>query len=103
MFGPGVSLIFAFLPFWESVRKIAWFRALLEGVNATAIGLVIAACSLLWTSAVHTNADASIALMVGTSVGLFGVPAPMSILVGGILGWLMSPSMLNWAQDQFCG
>ena len=26
LFGPGVSLIFGFLPFWGTVRKIAWFK-----------------------------------------------------------------------------
>ena len=26
LFGPGVSLIFGFLPFWGRVRQIAWFK-----------------------------------------------------------------------------
>lgn len=26
LFGPGVSLIFGFLPFWGTVRNVAWFK-----------------------------------------------------------------------------
>ena len=102
LFGPGVILIFAFLPFWESIRKVSWFRAFLEGVNATAIGLVIAACSLLWNGAVDSNADAAVALAVGTMVSMFSVPAPLALVLGGTIGWIMSPSMLNMAQDDIC-
>ena len=37
LFGPGVMLIFGLLPFWGTVRKIAWFKVRAHGmVNATA-------------------------------------------------------------------
>lgn len=37
----------------------------LQGVNSTAIGLVVAACVLLWGSAVDTYADAIVAVVAG--------------------------------------
>lgn len=44
LFGPGVSLIFGFLPFWGRVRKIKWFKVGDKDVDAGrgAVGL--------WTS-----------------------------------------------------
>jgi len=54
LFGPGVALIFAFLPFWERIRQVQWFKTFLIGVNSTAIGLVVAACVLLWQKGIET-------------------------------------------------
>ncbi|CAN0110036.1 unnamed protein product, partial [Discosporangium mesarthrocarpum] len=65
LFGPGVSLIFGFIPFWGTVRKINWFKMFLQGVNSTAIGLVVAACALLWRSAIELYADAIVAIVAG--------------------------------------
>eukprot|EP00980_Cylindrotheca_fusiformis_P000820 scaffold212_cov72-Cylindrotheca_fusiformis.AAC.1 len=58
LFGPGVILIFAVVPFWAQLRRFTAFKATLKGVNATAIGLVMAACVILWEAAVHTASDA---------------------------------------------
>ena len=58
LFGPGVILIFAMVPFWARLRHVKWFKSMLNGVNATAIGLVGAACVILWEGAVVTAADA---------------------------------------------
>ncbi|CAM9541392.1 unnamed protein product, partial [Hapterophycus canaliculatus] len=37
----------------------------LQGVNSTAIGLVVAACVLLWGSAIDSYADAMVAVVAG--------------------------------------
>lgn len=39
LFTPGVILIFAVVPFWATLRKYKAFKAILKGVNATAIGV----------------------------------------------------------------
>merc|ERR1712194_94249 len=44
LFGPGYILIFALVPFWSRVRHWAWFKAVLKGVNAAAIGLIGSGC-----------------------------------------------------------
>jgi chromate transporter len=54
LFGPGVILIFGFVPFWAKLRHNMTFRAILKGLNSTAIGFVGAACVTLWESAITT-------------------------------------------------
>jgi chromate transporter len=69
LFGPGVILIFAMMPFWATLRQTAWFKAVLVGLNSTAIGFIFAACILMWQSAV-TNAASAAAFCVAGSMAL---------------------------------
>lgn len=41
------------------------FQIVLQGVNSTAIGLVVAACVLLWGGAIENYADAIVAVFAG--------------------------------------
>lgn len=41
------------------------FQIFLQGVNSTAIGLVVAACVVLWEGSVETYADAMVAVTAG--------------------------------------
>ena len=85
MFLPGILVIFAVLPFWEKARRYALVGRLLTGVNATAIGLVVAAVFLLWERAVSSPQAAAIALLAFGSVAFFRAPAPLVILGSGVL------------------
>ena len=87
LFLPGVLVIFAVLPFWEMVRRRPLVGAVLTGVNATAIGLVVAAVFLLWERAVQGQSDAAIAVLAFGAVAFFRVPAPLVIVGAGGLGW----------------
>ncbi|OQR95228.1 Chromate Ion Transporter (CHR) Family [Achlya hypogyna] len=102
LFGPGVGLFFAVLPLWELVRRNHHLQVFMAGVNSAAIGLVVAAIALLWEHAVHNNASAAVCLATGILVGLFQVPAPVGILVGGLLGFIFSPAVFDVAQTNFC-
>ncbi len=88
LFLPGTLVIYAVLPFWEKVRTRPLVSSTLVGVNATAIGLVVAAVFLLWDRAVHTPTEAAIALLAFGAVMFFRVPAPLAIVGAGVLGWL---------------
>lgn len=102
LFGPGVILIFAAVPFWARLRHNAHFKAILKGLNATAIGLVGAACVILWESAILDAADAivfSIALTMGT---VFDLDAPYCILAGGLVGAILHPDAANIGQVPYC-
>ncbi|MFQ6027247.1 MAG: chromate efflux transporter [Dehalococcoidia bacterium] len=88
LFLPGVLIIYAILPFWERVRRYSWVRQLLVGVNAAAIGLVLAAVFLLWEQADPGPSGAVIALLAFGAVGFFRVPAPLVIVGAGVLGWI---------------
>ena len=102
LFGPGVILIFGMVPFWAAFRQNANFRAVLKGVNATAIGLVGAACVILWEPAIRDAADAMIFSVALTLAIVFNTPAPAIVFIGGVIGAIMHPDALNLGQQPYC-
>jgi chromate transporter len=102
LFGPGVILIFGMVPFWARLRHNDTFKAVLKGVNATAIGLVGAACVTLWESAISGAADAMVFSIALTMAVAFSIQAPFCILAGGIIGAIMHPDALDLGQQPYC-
>lgn len=102
LFGPGVILIFAIVPFWARLRHNMTFKAILKGLNATAIGLVGAACVILWESAIRNAADAMVFSVALTLAVAFNVQAPICILVGGIVGAILHPDAADLGQIPYC-
>eukprot|EP00934_Nitzschia_sp_Nitz4_P004844 Nitzschia sp. Nitz4//scaffold28_size193895//89419//91122//NITZ4_001655-RA/size193895-augustus-gene-0.308-mRNA-1//-1//CDS//3329545952//4834//frame0 len=102
LFGPGVILIFGLVPFWARLRHYKAFKAILKGVNATAIGLVGAACVILWESAVSTASDAMIFCVALTMAVVFGVQAPFVVLAGGVMGAILHHDALDLGQQPYC-
>jgi len=98
LFGPGFLLILAFLPFWASIRRASWIKCALAGVNAAAIGLLIAACAQLWERAVSSWADAA-AFFVSASALVNGIFVPFAILLGGFVGFILSPTVADFGQN----
>ncbi|MGN6579670.1 MAG: chromate efflux transporter [Bordetella sp.] len=67
IFLPGLLLVLATLPFWQALRARPSMAAILSGVNAAVVGLLAAALySPVWTSAVRSSVDFTIA-----TVGFF--------------------------------
>ncbi|DBA00915.1 TPA: LOW QUALITY PROTEIN: hypothetical protein N0F65_006115 [Lagenidium giganteum] len=102
LFGPGVVLFFGLLPLWERVRENAKLKLFLSGVNASATGLVVASVFLLWEKAVHSQGSAAVGLATGLMVGVFNVPASLAIGAGALIGFLLTPSVFNIGQKNFC-
>lgn len=102
LFGPGVILIFAAVPFWARLRHNANFKAILKGLNATAIGLVGAACITLWEAAIVDAADAMVFAVALTMATAFSIDAPFCILAGGIVGAILHPDAANLGQRPYC-
>jgi chromate transporter len=102
LFGPGVVLIFAAVPFWARLRHNYTFKAILQGVSASAIGLVGAACVILWESAIVGAADAMIFAVALTMVVVFNVPAPLVVVSGGVMGAILHEDALNLGQVPYC-
>mmetsp|Transcript_10991 Transcript_10991/g.20535 ORF Transcript_10991/g.20535 Transcript_10991/m.20535 type:complete len:486 (+) Transcript_10991:85-1542(+) len=98
LFGPGVILIFAVVPFWARLRHVHWFKVMLNGVNSTAIGLVGAACVILWEAAVGNAADAIVFCFSGVLAVVFDVAAPICVIAGGVLGAILSNDVANLGQ-----
>ena len=75
---------------------------MLKGVNATAIGLVGAACVILWESAVEDAADAMVFCLALTLAVVFGIQAPYVVLAGGVFGAILHQDALNLGQVAYC-
>jgi chromate transporter len=64
IFLPGMLLVLAALPWWQSLRARPAVAALLAGVNAAVVGLLaMALYSPVWTSAVHAPIDFAVAAL----------------------------------------
>ncbi|MGJ5196156.1 chromate efflux transporter [Bradyrhizobium sp. HKCCYLRH1030] len=64
IFLPGMLVLLAALPFWDSLRKRAGTQATMRGVNAAVVGALGAALyDPVWTTTVHNAADFGIALV----------------------------------------
>ena len=79
LFGPGILLIYAVMPFWEAARQRAWVRCALVGMNASSIGLVFAACVSLFHKYCANSAEALVMLLTGTLVHFYKVPPPLAV------------------------
>ena len=95
-------LIYGMVPFWAKLRHVQWFKSALNGVNATAIGLVGAACVILWEGAVATAADAMVFILAGTLAMVYGWGAPWVVLAGGVFGAILHQDALNLGQVEWC-
>jgi len=90
------------VPFWAHLRHYDWFKALLHGLNATAIGLIGSACVTLWEGAIITHADAIVFCTALTLSVYFQVQAPLVVFSGLILGAILCDDAANLGQVPFC-
>ena len=82
IFLPGILLIVAVLPFWNSLRRRPWIQSCLLGVNASVVGVLIAALIRpVWSSAVHTAFDLVLVLAAFALLVRWKVP-PWTIVAG---------------------
>jgi chromate transporter len=79
---PSFLLIAAILPFWRRLSANSAVRALLQGVNAAVVGLLLAALyNPVWISAVRSTADVAIVLAAALALGIWRAP-PWSVVLG---------------------
>src|SRR5207342_2660378 len=63
VFLPSFLLVVGALPFWETLRRQHAVQAVLRGVNAGVVGLLLAALYYpIWTTAIRSRADFGLAL-----------------------------------------
>jgi chromate transporter len=86
---PGLILVLFFVPFWDDLKKISRIKNSLSGINAVAVGFLIAAFFFM-LKPVATD-FLSIALIVITFFILVftRVRTPFLILGGVLLGWFI--------------
>jgi chromate transporter len=77
---PGLLLVVAVLPWWSRLRGNAWMQAAIAGVNASVVGLLLAALYRpVSTSAVHSVWDAGVAV-AGFALLAIGKARPLVIV-----------------------
>lgn len=91
LFAPGIMLIFGVLPFWSRFRHWDLYRKALPGLNSSAIGLIVSAVitmvfSVTSGSSPFPKAGVAIGIVGFAAVDILDVPAPLSVLFGGVLG-----------------
>jgi chromate transporter len=85
IFLPSFLLVAAVLPFWERLRRNAAARAVLRGVNAAVVGVLLAALySPVWVSAIRSTLDVALALGAFAALGTWRAP-PWSVVLGSAL------------------
>jgi chromate transporter len=85
IFAPSFLLVTALIPFWDTLRRRDYMQAMLRGVNAAVVGVLLAALYFpVWTAGVHSSAGFGLALAAFLALTLWAVP-PWIVVVGGAL------------------
>jgi len=91
IFAPSFLLVMAVLPFWESLRRNAHTQAALLGINASVVGLLLAALyQSVWSSAIHAPQDFGLALLALVALMFWKLPPWLVVIACGLGGWLLS-------------
>ena len=89
IFLPGLLLMTAVLPFWDGLRKRATMQSVLRGVNASVVGVLIAALyQPVWTSTVHSPMDFWIALAAFAALTAWRVAPWVVVVAVGSVCWI---------------
>lgn len=83
---PGLILILFIIPFWESLKKITRIRNSMMGVNAVAVGLMVAAAIIMFEPIAVGWLPVGLALLTFVLLSLTRVPAPVLFIAGILLG-----------------
>ena len=82
MHAPSFLLVTGLLPFWDAVRRQAAMQAVLAGVNAAVVGLLLAALyQPVWTSAIFGWHDLLIALAAFAALVWLKLPSWAVVLL----------------------
>jgi chromate transporter len=91
IFLPSLLLVLAALPYWRTLRQMRSARAALAGVNASVVGLLLAALyQPVWTSAIHEPADLALALAAFLLLAVWRVSPWIIVILTAIGGAVIS-------------
>jgi chromate transporter len=87
---PSFLLIIGVLPFWTALRHARLARAALRGVNASVVGLLIAALyNPVWTAGIVNAGDYAIAVAAFLALFLWRAPPWLVVALGALAGAAM--------------
>jgi chromate transporter len=91
IFLPSFLLVVGILPFWEGLRRGTMAQAVLRGVNAAVVGLLLAAFySPVWTSGIFTRADFGLAAVAFLLLFLWRTPPWLVVVLCAAGGQLLA-------------
>jgi chromate transporter len=89
IFLPAYLLIIGALPFWNILRNSSKIQGALAGVNAAVVGILLAALyNPVWVSAVFSEYDLSLAVMLFGMLVFIKLP-PWIIVIAGAAGGML--------------
>jgi chromate transporter len=87
IFLPGLLLVIGVLPFWNQLRSNEKSRAVFAGVNASVVGILLAALyQPVWTSAVLKSGDFVVALTAFLALTAWKAPPWMVVIATALMG-----------------
>ena len=89
IFLPGALLVIGVLPFWGSVRRLAWARRALAGINAGVVGILGAALySPVFTQGIGFPAALAVAIAAFIALTRWKAPPWAVVIAAGVIGQL---------------
>jgi chromate transporter len=85
IFAPSFLLVTGLIPFWDTLRQRKTMQAMLRGVNAAVVGVLLAALyTPVWTAGVHSPAGFGLAVAAFLALALWAI-SPWIVVVAGAL------------------
>ncbi|MTH55675.1 chromate efflux transporter [Bacillus mangrovi] len=95
MFLPSFLLVIGVLPFWSTIRRKRGVQAALMGVNASVVGILLAALyDPVFTSAIHSAGAFALALSSFALLVYWKLPPWAVVLFSIVMGSIMQPAGL---------
>ncbi|AIF42973.1 chromate efflux transporter [Virgibacillus sp. SK37] len=90
IFLPSFLLIIAALPFLNELRKRASFQGILMGVNASVVGILLAAFyDPVIKSSILSASDFALAVILFGLLNIWKVPAWLIVIIGVVVGYVL--------------
>lgn len=91
VFAPSFLLVFAILPYWDRLRHHQQIRSVLMGVNASVVGILLAAFyQPVWTSSIFNAQDFGLAIIAFVALNYWKCP-PWAVVLGcGVIAWFLA-------------
>jgi chromate transporter len=91
IFLPSFLLVIGALPFWEQLRRLPTAQALLHGVNASVVGLLLAALySPVWTAGIKGPYDFALAVVAFLLLFMWRMPPWLVVVLSAFGGGLIA-------------
>jgi chromate transporter len=92
IFFPSFLLVIGAMPFWEELRRKVTAQAVLRGVNAAVVGLLLAALyQPVWTSSITNAADFALTMSAFLLLFMWKTPPWLVVILCAIAGAVVPP------------